>query len=119
MDPLSQLNERLSAWHGTRAELWDYTVSHSILRLHLSRSPNGPSALLGMYACKRVSFSSGWERATVSVSQLSDDPIKYLVTDGANLRVECGNVHLSAPLASYAEIPRSALDPPPEYKGAG
>ena len=119
MDPLAELNERLSTWRGIRAELWDYTVSHSILRLHLSRSRNGPSALLYMYACKRVSFSSGWERATVSVSQVSDDPMKYLVTDGANLRVECGNIHLSAPLASYAAIPLSASDPPPGYNGAG
>ena len=115
MDILSELNERLSTWRGARAEMWDYTVSHSILRLHLSVGPSGPSVVLYMYACERVSFSSSWERATILVSQLSDGPTKHLVTDGTNLRVACENVYLSAPLASYAAIPLSALDPPLGY----
>ena len=119
LEPPSELNARLSAWVGVRAEAWDYGVGHSVLRVHLSRGPNGPSALLYMYACKSVSFSSGWDHAAISVSQEPDGQLMYLVTDGTNLRVECRNVYLAAPLSSYLAIPLSASDPPPGYGGAG
>jgi len=115
----SELNARLSTWVGVRAEAWDYSVGHSILRVHLSRGPNGLSALLYMYACKSVSFSSHWDDAAISVSQESHGQLMYLVTDGTHLRVECGNVYLAAPLSSYSAIPLSASDPPPGYGGAG
>ncbi len=117
MDPLSDLNARLSTWRGARVEVWDYTVSHSILRVHLSRGPNGPSAVLYMYVCNRVSFSSGWDSAAIVVTQPSVD-LNYVVTDGDHIRVECGNVHLTASLSSYTEIPLSPGNPPPKYRGA-
>jgi hypothetical protein len=119
MSTLSELNERLAAWQGARAEVWDYTAGHSILRLHLSRGPSGPSALLYMYACGQVSFSHGWEQSAISVGQPASGFRSYLVTDGSNLRVECGNVVFSSPLSSYSEIPLSASDPPPTSPGTG
>jgi len=119
MDTVSESNERLAAWRGSRAEVWDYTVGHSILRLHLSRGPNAPSGLLYMYDCSSVSFSRGWENSAVSVRELAAGSRSYLVTDGSNLRVECGNVAFSAPLSSYAEIPLAASDPPPRSPDAG
>src|SRR5262245_8305603 len=112
METPSELNARLAAWRGSRAEVWDHTVSHSILRLHLSLGPNAPSSILCMYDCASVSFSPGWENSAVSVIELAAGVRSCLVTDGRNLRVECGNVAFSAPLSSYAEIPPAAADPP-------
>lgn len=119
MDAATELNERLAAWRGARAEVWDYGVSHSILRVHLSRGPSGPSGLLYLYDCGSVSFSHSWEHRALSVRELGSGSRPYEVTDGINLRVECGNVVFAAPLSSYTEIPLVASDPPPRSPAAG
>jgi hypothetical protein len=116
MEALQELNERLAYWRGARAEVWDYTVSHGIMRLHLSRGPNGPSAVLYMYDCRTVSFSSGWNDSAISARRVPTEVHRWLVIDGDNLSVECGNAFLSDQLSSYLAIPLSPADPPPGYR---
>src|SRR5262245_34923767 len=113
MQDLPAFNARLQEWHGVRAEVWDYTVGHAIMRVHLSRGTNSPSAVLYMFACRRVSFSPHWRKSALSVTRLPADREIYLVTDNSDLRVECENVHFSAPLSSYSDIPSSPQDSPP------
>jgi hypothetical protein len=88
MEALQELNERLAYWRGARAEVWDYTVSHGIMRLHLSRGPNGPSAVLYMYDCRTVSFSSGWNDSAISARRVPTEVHRWLVIDGDNLSVD-------------------------------
>lgn len=75
MNRISELNDRLSTWHGVRAELWDDDcVAFNSLSSPVAQS-SGPCAVLYMYNCDLVSFSSGWKQAEIAVSQSSDEQL--------------------------------------------
>jgi len=115
----AEQNARLSIWYGAPAEVWDYSVSHSILRVHMSQGPDSASVLIYMYGCRRVSFLSSWATSKTIVSLLPGEKEMFLVSDGDRLQVECESVYLSVPLASYTDIPKSVSGPPPGYPRTG
>jgi hypothetical protein len=96
----------LADWEQCWCETWDYTVSHGVLRLKLSRIGDNACAVLVLKNCRSVSFSSSWNSSGITVQPTrKGDEVRYLVSDSDHLRVDCGAVFVSPKLLTYAEIP--------------
>jgi hypothetical protein len=96
----------LAEWGRCWCEVWDYTVSHGVLRVKLGRKGESACAVLVLKNCSEVAFSSSWESSCISVQATgAAEQGRYLVSDAEHLQVECGAVLVTPTLASYAEIP--------------
>ena len=102
---LDKLLPALQVWARCWAEPWDYTTSHSWLRIKLQRRNVEACALLVLIGCQRVSFVRSWDGFDPKIA-LDDDehgPL-FRVSDGDRLLVDCRNVYLSPKLRSYVDI---------------
>ena len=104
---LTAVRASLEKWAGCWAEPWDYTTSHDWLRIKLQRKGEDFScAILALAGCEPVSFVGSWEGFNPSITEYSGPHgIRYRVTDGDRLEVECVGVSVSRTLKSYADIP--------------
>ena len=102
---LDKLLHALQPWAGCWVEPWDYTTSHSWLRIKLQRRNVDACALLAFLGCQRVSFVPSWDGFDLKIVRDDDQhgPL-FKVSDGDRLLVECRNVSLSPTLRSYADI---------------
>jgi hypothetical protein len=97
---------QLAPWQGGRATPWDYTVSHSVLRLRLHADRAGACIVLYMFDCESVSMFSGWDDLALRVDTFSSEfGPRFRVSDGARFNVDCASLALSRVFDSYAEIP--------------
>lgn len=83
----------LEDWTGAEAEVWDYGVSHSILRIRLKRPSEASYARLVLHECWRVHFDAAWVNADIRVEHLPEHN-RYRVHDGDRLSVDCGALYL-------------------------
>jgi hypothetical protein len=103
---LADLLRRLAPWHGGRAQIWDYTVSHSVLRIKLSHDGQDPCAVLYMYDCHRLAFQTSWVDAALSVQVFgSGEATRHRIADGDRLSADCASVALTRVFDSYTQIP--------------
>jgi len=97
---------QLAPWQGGRATPWDYTVSHSVLRLRLHADGAAACVVLYMFDCDSVSMSSGWDDLALRVDTFSSEfGRRFRVSDGSRFNVDCANIALSRVFESHAEIP--------------
>jgi len=102
----SDVAATLAAWKGGWAQPWDYTTSHGALRIKVSRRGEEPCVILLLQDCSRVSFADSWNGFDPTIETYQGAfGIRYRVKDSGNLDVDCGAVHLSSQLDSYAAIP--------------
>jgi hypothetical protein len=100
------LTATLAAWKGAWAQPWDYTTSHGTLRIKVARRGEAPCVILLLKDCSRVSFADSWDGFNPTIETYQGAfGIRYRVTDSGNLDVDCGAVHVSRQLDSYAAIP--------------
>ena len=101
---------QLARWQGERGTPWDYTVSHSILRLRLHAAGAAECVVLYMFDCNSISMSSSWNDLALRIATFpSGDSRRFRVSDGSRFDVDCGNVALSRVFESHAEIPPDPL----------
>ena len=75
-------------------QVWDYHVSHSILRLRL-KGPSGRPAILDFVDCSRISFDQAWRDCDFAVKfSGTGNCRRCLVSDGSRFAVDCGNLLL-------------------------
>src|SRR5687768_16431170 len=85
---------QLAAWRGSIVQVWDYHVSHSILRLSL-KSQSGRPAILDFLDCQRVTFDQCWRECDFQVTTSgTGNRRRYLVSDGSRFGVDCGGILL-------------------------
>jgi hypothetical protein len=103
--------DTLAKWKGAWAQPWDYTTSHGTLRIKLAQRGEEPCVVLFLKDCSRVSFAESWDgfNPTIETYQ-GTNGVRYRVKDSTNLDVDCGAVHISQELGSYAAIPARASD---------
>jgi hypothetical protein len=89
------------------AQVWDYSTSHSTLRILLRDAVAGSYALLSLHSCERVRFRCDRQPASISARRSGDH---LEVTDGANLYVRCRVAYLSREFRDLSEIPTGPLD---------
>ncbi|MEJ2364911.1 MAG: hypothetical protein P8017_09580 [Deltaproteobacteria bacterium] len=79
------------------AKVWDYSISHSILRIRLNESTAG----LALHDCEHVTFDPVWAINNLKIVSY-DHPHgrRYRVTDGDHLDVDCGQVYFSEHMQS-------------------
>jgi hypothetical protein len=103
---ISDLRSKLSLWRGSGAQVWDYSVSHGVLRIKLQRPGADSCAVLMLKNCERVSFTAWWDGFDPTIETAEDfDGERVLVRDADRLNVDCGAAFLSEPMDSYASIP--------------
>jgi hypothetical protein len=104
--PISHLRVQLDPWNGAFAQVWDYSVSHSVLRIKVARQGDEQCILVTLVDCDEVSFSSTWDsfRPNLEIF-LGPFGERIRISDGAHLRVQCGGVSVSERYSSYLEIP--------------
>ena len=83
-------------WTGARGQVWEYSVSHGRLLVRFHREPpeQMQSAFVLCSNCDEVQFVSHWQSAAphVAIECARGGSRRLLFTDGARLRVVCGNV---------------------------
>jgi hypothetical protein len=101
----------LATWKGAWAEPWDYTASHGTLRIKVARRGEAPCVIVLLKDCSRVSFNGSWDGFNPTIETYQGAfGIRYLVKDSTYLDVDCGAVHVSHPLDSYAAIPNRPFE---------
>ena len=74
------------------AKVWDYSISHSILRIRLDEKMTG----LALHDCNHIVFDPAWTINYIKIVPYEDRHGKrYRVTDGKHLDVDCGQVYFS------------------------
>ena len=102
----SDVASSLAAWKGAWAQPWDYTTSHGTLRIKVARRGEAPCVVVLLKDCSRVSFADSWDGFNPTIETYQDAyGIRYRVKDSGCLDVDCGAVHVSNQLDSYAAIP--------------
>ena len=102
----SDVTTSLATWKGAWAQPWDYTTSHGTLRIKVARRGEEPCVILLLKDCSRVSFADSWDGFNPTIETYQDAyGIRYRITDSGYLDVDCGAVHVSRQLDSYAAIP--------------
>jgi len=101
----------LAAWKGAWAQPWDYTTSHGTLRIKVARRGEAPCVVVLLKDCSRVSFADSWDGFNPTIETYRGaHGVRYRVRDLANLDVDCGAVHVSSQLESYAAIPDCPIE---------
>ena len=89
-----ELARLLEHWDGAKAEVWEYSATHSQLLIRFFREGN-PMASMYLLCkdCRESHFFSYWLNMQVRVQLTSDGGNhSHIVSDGNRLRVECGGV---------------------------
>jgi hypothetical protein len=82
----------VAAWPWESAKVWDYSISHSILRIRLNESTAG----LALHDCKHVAFDPIWTINDLRIVPYEDSHGRRCrVTDGDHLDVDCGQIYFS------------------------
>jgi hypothetical protein len=90
-----QVAAKLAAWRGGIVQVWNYHVSHSVLRLSL-KGPTGRPAILDLVDCARVMFDQCWRDCNFSVTfSGTGNRRRCLVSDGSRFGVDCGGLFLT------------------------
>ena len=90
MTPTEEAIQVIRSKRWRTAKVWDYSISHSILRLRMDESDEG----LVFHDCDRIEFEVVWKVGDIQVEQYGEGNNKrYRVTDGKNLYVDCGQVY--------------------------
>ncbi len=82
-----QIQEAVVLRQGGMGKIWQYQVSHSWLTIRLTAPSLFGNFHLRCGDCDRAEFDTCWSPAAVQVERIAD---RFLVHDGAHLRVECG-----------------------------
>lgn len=102
-DPIPGLARCSGRW----AQAWDYSVTHSTLRIRLVRPESKLFAVLSLHGCHRVHFESSWHDAAIRARRVGE---RMHFADGVNLDVTCGVAFLSDDLDDLDKIPAHASD---------
>jgi len=109
MDPADNARLILEPFIGHQAEVWDYTVSHSVLRIKLEQDESNECAIIVFKACRNISFEPYWQSFNPNISVLeSSDRIS--IEDSDKLSIQTLNIYVQGQFTSYADIPGSWME---------
>jgi hypothetical protein len=96
-DSVQKALEGLEAWRGGYAVVWDYSISHSILRIRIARKDSDCGAILVLHDCNRLIYDPAWQNVDIRVAEYVGDHARrrYRVTDSERLDVDCGMLYFS------------------------
>lgn len=79
------------------AKVWDYSISHSCLRVRLDESDQG----LFLHGCEKVYFVPGWEVGQFEITQYDGEHPRHRVKDGDFFDVDCVRIYFSEDMFSH------------------
>lgn len=89
---------------GSKAKVWSYQVTHSMLHVRIELS-DGSIEHLRCAACGRLEFPAWWQDVHLSFREDPDDPYGFqLFDEGAQFRVTCGVVNVGPPPEETADL---------------
>jgi hypothetical protein len=87
---IEEISLLICEWKGSRAQAWEYTVSHGqfLVRLHRDDDPDDLSLFLWCKGCYRVNFTSHWVNSNLEISKSQGEyGTVWLLKDADNLSV--------------------------------
>ena len=90
MNKIDAVRKALNDRQGGFVKVWDYSISHSCLRISFNDSSDG----IFMHDCERVEFHPAWANMNILIEPYQGTHgERYRVTDGKHLYVDCGQIY--------------------------
>ncbi|MDA8021107.1 MAG: hypothetical protein MPN21_27025 [Thermoanaerobaculia bacterium] len=92
---LEEIQSFLDDWRGSRAQIWDYQASLSVLTIQLSRPDGSERVVLKCVGTKTVQMPIHWDDCNLIAQEDEEirfDSSLFLVDTTASVRVECFEV---------------------------